>query len=347
MSIIKYGISMNYLPHWGYKEALREVIQNFKDYGEFQTIENDKHITMSNMYSPDSLEFLKIGFSNKGNNSNAIGKHGEGIKMAMMVFHRLGIKCEINSASLHKTITPIMYEDEMLGTCFGVDVSSSNKADISYLIHQDFAFRLQKSVLHEDIDIINDSDIVFNSYQGRIVNKESGKIYVGGIYVTKIDNLTHAYDLNPSCVSLGRDRDFPSTFDIEWHCSKINQEYLKLKESSVDFKEVDFEKRDFSYMDYLPDSIVKNISPVIDEETEEISYSCSNKVVPYKLYDALQTHPIMKEKIKQVKFMIGIKEQPYDLITKFYNTFENELSYEAKLQLEHIKTMSVKWGIKE
>ena len=35
--IIKYGIGFDYLPKWGIKEALREIYQNFNDYGAFET----------------------------------------------------------------------------------------------------------------------------------------------------------------------------------------------------------------------------------------------------------------------------------------------------------------------
>ena len=34
--MIKYGISKNYLPNWGIQEALREIFQNFLDFGEYK-----------------------------------------------------------------------------------------------------------------------------------------------------------------------------------------------------------------------------------------------------------------------------------------------------------------------
>ena len=97
--IIHYGIGKDYLPNWGLPQALREIYQNFIDYGEYdaKSVKYGENVvvTITNDYKPETLEFLRIGMSNKGGNINAIGKHGEGLKMALLVMARMDMFCII------------------------------------------------------------------------------------------------------------------------------------------------------------------------------------------------------------------------------------------------------------
>ena len=91
---IQYGFGKEYLPNWNIEHALREVLQNYMDYGKYTyyaKINNDSeelyNVTIKNDYKPNNLEFLRIGNSMKEDGS--IGKHGEGLKMAFLIFHAL------------------------------------------------------------------------------------------------------------------------------------------------------------------------------------------------------------------------------------------------------------------
>ena len=117
--MIKFGMSEDYVPNWGVVQAIREIYQNFIDYGEFSVqIDqiNDSHssVRITNDFSPENWEFLKIGFSKKGD--GAIGKHGEGLKLAGLIFLR--------EKRMFRISTPIgradaaFYEDDQLGTCW-------------------------------------------------------------------------------------------------------------------------------------------------------------------------------------------------------------------------------------
>ena len=50
--VINYGIGRKYLSHWGINEALREIMQNFMDYGEYKVTYNKNDICISNSYIP-------------------------------------------------------------------------------------------------------------------------------------------------------------------------------------------------------------------------------------------------------------------------------------------------------
>ena len=93
-NIIKFGISENYVPDWTTVNAIREIFQNFIDYGEYtvdvKCINEDlSWVVLSNDFTPNDLSFLKIGFSDK--TSDKIGGHGEGMKLAGLIFERQGL----------------------------------------------------------------------------------------------------------------------------------------------------------------------------------------------------------------------------------------------------------------
>lgn len=336
--IIKYGISNNYIPDWGYKEAYREVLQNFIDYGEYKIDDSGDWVFISNSFIPNSFEFLKIGFSQK-NNSSAIGKHGEGLKMAMLVFKRLKIDCYIRIKE--NTIDPIIYKDEILGDCFGLKITKHAYSNSEN--NFEFVFKKTSDYLEIKDFIINKDDILFENHIGRIVNKEVGSIYVGGLYVTKIDNMSYAYDLNPKNVNLGRDRSIPSTFDVEWYCSKIQQDYLNSIED-LEIDNVNFENRDYNYIDDLPDKIVERISPIDLDGNIEFAYN--GKTLPSKLNNALMSNEVIKDKIEKVRIVLTEKKSPYQLLKKFYDENCFRLDIKGQQELNHIVSLSINWEMK-
>ena len=131
---IHYGFGKEYLSKWGIREALREIFQNFMDYGEyttdlmlFSTEENVVKIRLTNDYSPEKLEFLRIGNSVK-KNKEAIGKHGEGLKMAFLIFLRENLNMELYTSKYK--ITPRFEKDENVGELFVLDYVAHNIEEI-------------------------------------------------------------------------------------------------------------------------------------------------------------------------------------------------------------------------
>ena len=148
--MIKYGISRDYLPDWGYAEALREIYQNFDDYGIFTEDKTDVdgqgydyEITLSNNYAPANLNFLSVGYSAKRHDNNTVGEHGEGLKMALLVLAREGVEVVLNTGA--SELTPTFYDDEHLGECFGINI-----AEKGYRTHN---FSLRFKVPSIDYDL--------------------------------------------------------------------------------------------------------------------------------------------------------------------------------------------------
>ncbi len=270
---IQYGIGKDYLSNWGIKEALREIFQNYFDYGLYDIIEEDIRdkvkITISNNYVPDSFEFLQIGKSIKS--GEAIGKHGEGLKMAFMIFLREGLFMQILTGN--KRIIA-KWNQSLVGETLALNViESKNSIDDTFTIEFICPIDIYQEFKN---NTIADGDIIFkDNYHGSIVNKPQGNIYSGRLFVCNLKNLKKAYDIPPNLLSLDRDRCVPNSFEVSYHTSNINT-------SQAGFDFVDQEYDDTKYT-RIPESKYKDIKPieikgkieylakVVDKETNEMS----------------------------------------------------------------------------
>lgn len=256
ISKISYGIGREYLKHWGIQEALREVYQNFFDFGNYTQIVEETHdpefvtVKLTNHYQPTGLEFLRIGNSMK-DNPKSIGKYGEGLKMAFLIFLRSDLYSCIKTTRF--TISPEWTTDNFIGEVLSIYVEENDfESDVF-----EFTFTCRK----EDFDFFNENiispdDILFSNFYGEIVAKEIGNIYSGNLFVANVKNLTHAYNVNPEFLKLDRDRQTPQSWDVNFYCSKINSDY-------ADFTVQDLSHSDTLYIEKVPEKLYPAFTPVI------------------------------------------------------------------------------------
>src|SRR5215217_7727402 len=174
-NIIHYGFGTDYLPNWGIKEALREIYQNFLDYGEYKehSLTDDNGtvlVIIENKWEPENLEFLRIGNSQKGGQI-AVGKHGEGLKMAFLIFQREGFHSAITTPKFY--VTPTVYEDKEIGGCFGLNYSeiASQGFKIEFVCKTEDYLEFKENLITKD-------DIIFtDKVWGSVVDKPKGRIY--------------------------------------------------------------------------------------------------------------------------------------------------------------------------
>lgn len=310
--IIKYGISMDYVSSWGYKDAIREIVQNFKDYGEYDLIEDDKNITYVNKYKPTDTNFLKIGFTKK-DNPNAVGKHGEGIKMALLVLHRLKLNVWIDTyiAGIHYQMKPTIYEDDMLGTCFGIEYQTQGMDNVDDVMFSVMVERSSEYDEMKDYFITTNTNVIFESEYGNIVDMPAGNIYVGGIYVTNFNDIPRSYDIKPAYVDLGRDRNFPSTYDIESYTSAIYSKYVGEHEEELKT----YSNREVSNMNYLPQSYIKDVKPTMINGT--MKFKCKNEIVPDVFERMVKNDCDVQLQITKLNDELTKRKSPYQLLESF------------------------------
>ena len=283
-TVINYFISENYIPDWTVQDAIREIYQNFIDYGEYSVtkatamIESStfESFIFSNDFEPDSADLLIIGDSNKTSTSR--GKYGEGLKMAALVILRNGGEMLINTTTFSAKFNIISNTNTNIKT-LGVTISEPlkntkvNNFDlwIKLPINE---FEAYQDKLIKPIDVVHTTE----NY-GSIVNKPKGSIYVGGLFVCVLNDLDYAYDIQPKHLSLDRDRKVPQNFEVKWVISKIQETYSNFditgKSNDVEYSNIP-QSHIHRYKPKLQGDTIVFTTNVIDSKGEEKEVVVSN-----------------------------------------------------------------------
>jgi len=297
MNKVQYAFGRDYLESWTIEDALREVFQNYIDYGKYDLKVKDTpnpnivNVTISNDYNPNSLEFLRLGNTSKSD-GKSIGHHGEGLKAAFLIFTRENHYFALDTyhyrliggfdrsvaigESFHITYTSVDFNDKLFKTTFNCPREIYNTF-VSNIITKD--------------DILFDDD-----YYGQLINnnKSTGNIYSGNLFVCNIPNLNYSYNINPEHLSLDRDRRVPYDWDIDRSTSKILEAYNRSK--VVVRKPVNYNSRDYSYVSRLTDEEVKPIKAItVDNKIQFYDTYHKEVINNQRVKDVLKNHPKFKK----------------------------------------------------
>lgn len=325
MERINYNISKKYLSHWGLEQALREIIQNFKDFGDYKVdIPESGKVVITNDFVPDDLSFLAIGNSDKKEGSR--GKYGEGLKMALLIFAREGRFIQIETT---KHIIVPEFVETQLGKTFSILLSDNKVVQTGFKITFDIDLDFWLDYYHNKL--IHDKDIVFDDgYYGRIVDKPKGSVFCGGIFVAKVKNLSKAYDINVQHLPLTRDRNLPQTWDVNWATSKINEKHGIIKVQ-------DFTHSDTIFVEKIPPKIKKEIRPMLVGNSIEATYKEKGKDIIIKndnVKKAMLKDSFFERTIKRLRAYLIKKIGVYEMLVQFRDKYIH--SEEAKLEFNSI-----------
>ena len=200
MKILDFNMSAEYCSDWGYLEALREVAQNALDLDCEAIYKIHKlHVVVTTVNTEIPLNCFTLGVSQKSD--GAIGKYGEGLKLAMMILTRLKTNPVIltgyskisgqfrpNEITGEDTFCLVFeeLEEHSNNTVFMCDMLDSYKSEIQKKLTP-FGSFLGKP---EHFDVVG----------------EGGDIYVNGLFVCRDSELTHSYNFAPDSIELNRDR---------------------------------------------------------------------------------------------------------------------------------------------
>lgn len=336
-NIIHYGIGKDYLPNWGIKEALREIYQNFIDYGKYsvttERVNKDTiSVSITNNYEPTSLEFLRIGTSNKGDNEDALGKHGEGLKMALLIFARIDNHCVITTKT--HTYKPIFVNNGGIEDCFAISETKHNSEDSTFGVHYSCSIGLYEEFIK---DIITEKDIIFkDDTNGKIVNRLPGRVYCGGMFVAQVDNLSKAYDIYPRNMELDRDRCVPRSIDVNYHSSKLNSKHEKWNLTDTSYS-------DTEHIDTIPNRIKEQVTPKIIGNGVAFTYKQDgvDKVIENpNINRLLSTDSIFTTIVTKLKQAIIKHLGLYDILIEFKrnHVYNDKAVEDFDIILEQVKS---------
>lgn len=184
---MEYPISSNYVKSWSVKDAVRELLQNAMDSGEWR-IEGSALVNKGTL----KPEHFLLGCSEKLS-SDAIGQFGEGLKLALLVLARNGYNTTIFSGN--SCYTASMRES---ATWPGQQVLCIDSVPCTDYDPGYTTIRAEPE-LHWQDDVLPDPE----DYR---ILWDTPKLYVKGLYVCDLAHFKHGYNFNPGYIKLGRDR---------------------------------------------------------------------------------------------------------------------------------------------
>lgn len=230
------SISADYVPTWGIVEAAREFFQNAideetRDSSNKMMLNYDEEkevLTIGNKHSELDIKSLLFGSTTKNEQSEMIGKHGEGYKIATVVLLRIGKQVVFYNYCRREIWRPRLVKsrkyDGIPVPTFFVETSAvwEKVPEHSLLIEI-------SGVTKEEYEQIKDANLHLQQYEktptmyGDILKEERfiGKVFVGGLFICNEQRLDIGVDFKPMFVRLERDRSMVNSFDIQWYASRM------------------------------------------------------------------------------------------------------------------------------
>jgi hypothetical protein len=232
--MITYPISSKYLSHWSIYDAIREFIQNALD---SDYLLKEKTLLITYDYESQVLKIINkgiltkntllLGTGSKSENKELIGNYGEGYKLGALVLTRNKKEVKINSGDGILYLPSVFFDEDFQEEIFGIDelplikesdakieitIINITKDEYEEIINKCLYFQTYDKIEFEDDEILTD-------------NKYKGCIFVKGLYVCTINNLEYGYNFTPGHITLNRDRNIASNFEVTWRSSNIWNNY--------------------------------------------------------------------------------------------------------------------------
>ena len=215
---IRTILSKDYVPNWGLYEALRELVQNTIDSDGTIKVrkssdQNTKTVWVMKSDAVIPRKALAMGNSAKRGDNQKLGEHGEGMKLAMLIYAREGKTLNINTGTEkwrgHMTYSASL-DCEVLDIAVTRRVADITNTEIYAEVPDDIDMEeLYLGFKHPEL---MGKDCMFAHCHKEALDPEcpdiTGRLYVGGLMVSSI-NSKWSYNLHK--LPLTRDREVADT----------------------------------------------------------------------------------------------------------------------------------------
>lgn len=212
------NVKISYCPRWTLQHAIREVVQNAQDCKSLGGTAEYTHrgdtltVTSTGGGSLDERA-LVFGETSKADDNRTIGQFGDGLKVALVVFARLGVPVRIDTGRQFWTLS---VDDGV------VHVVTRNK---SLATHRDRVVFEIPGVSGDDwrewrkgfLFLQNDSPAGHVTPWGTVLTDpcHKGCIYVQGILIERRDRLSCGYNFDRGVLTISRDREVVDGWMLE------------------------------------------------------------------------------------------------------------------------------------
>lgn len=232
---VEISLAPDYASHWGVWEAVREFIQNAVDTKDFdvdyQSRHNESSVTITSRGGKIPVKSLLLGGSTKTDDSESLGKYGEGMKVALVVLLNNGKKVSIQNYDDYWE-PKFSYSETFDAETLVIDIDKSNDpTDSVEIVVSGLTEDELIEINNNFIDLRECSDIYCKSSRGVALYKdeetinddnEHCRVYVNGIFVGKVyGNYKYDYSFKPEYLSLDRDRNTVYHWELQSESTRL------------------------------------------------------------------------------------------------------------------------------
>jgi hypothetical protein len=344
MNTYTLSLSPDYVSSWGLWEAVRELLQNAID----QKRANSKSEII---FSYDTLEHtldigsthcklesktLLMGGGDKRYEDKFIGEHGEGYKLAILVLTRLSYDV-------------VVYNDDVIWLSKFTHSKQYDSHVLTVSEHEagspEFGVRFHiRDVSQEDFATIVENYLP--GFGGNHILDEQHlrkRIFVGGLFVCRINDLRYGYNFEPGRIKLDRDRRLAPTFEVAYEASKL---WAKTRDRRLLYKNMEEGIRDVEYAagftspelsNWITDQYIDQHGetlPVSSQQEMERHRGVAIRLVPQALKNLLRTAH---------EFIFNRQGTPTERLESFRHQFGQQWGAEAKREFDAILAQSKDW----
>ncbi len=230
---IVLSLSTNYVSHWTIHDALRELYQNVIDRSNeegkaewFSTTsesQNGVELSLGNYSTELSKRTLILGETTKKDNIKAIGKFGEGYKLAILVLLRNKLKVEIHTGD-EKWTFKLAYSKQFDTKILTIYIEQSEEVTTRLLFNiKGISSKMWSSYSQFNLNLQDDYEFIQTRNCEILTGKRNlNKIFIGGLYVCPYSGTSlYGYNFNSGVFPLGRDRNIIQGFNANWEASQV------------------------------------------------------------------------------------------------------------------------------
>lgn len=251
MTTYNLNLTNNFCDHWGLWEAVREILQNGEDQLTLNpeneiTVDYNKStktLTVANKDSILNRSSLLFGGTTKSDDPNTIGKFGEGYKIALLIFQKLGIDVVIKNYAKNERWTTEMIPDAKYDGLEVLKVKIKKymfrrlpdhnlSFEIKGISEKQWAEIQSKYLREQEVgekfyDKYTKNEILFNP-------SLKGMVFINGLFVEKLSgDYAYGYNFHPSNLKLDRDRQTVAGFSFQFELKRLLTEYASHSEENA------------------------------------------------------------------------------------------------------------------
>lgn len=345
MKSIELSLSPQYVMHWTINDALRELFQNALDQGKFEIEYKENTLKIISKGVQLDKSTLLLGKSSK-DGKESIGKFGEGYKLALLVLARNGFPVTVQTWDEiwrpKFKMNPVLKAKTLR---IYIETTITRELDTIITINN-INNNIYSNYIKMNLFLMDEYPKHVKGKKGNMLygSEHIGKIYVGGLYITRLPDFTFGYDFNPGELPLGRDRNIVSQFEVTWNgASMLETLAIEAPEKLIETAKGKCE--DLNHLNNISntakDSIFEELINKYDEPVYFYNYSPDKEYkakpvkLPSNLLSAVKGSPkyqkyldnLDKEEEKTVESIMyeWLDEWKDHLSSKVIESFENYL----------------------